>query len=215
MFGECAAVASSSQRYKNLAFLSSIMNPAKTRKTKTGRSKRTKQKAKARSARKRSVSGSVKKSGGLEPIQLLDFNAVVVTSKSGPVVNGCTVSWITRLSFDPPMVGIALANERFTRNVIVESGKFAVNILDKKDWEIAKYYGTVSGKKTDKSKKYPYEVTLHGNPVLKKAIAYLECEVVDRYQTGDHTFFVAEVVNQVNLRKGTPLTRQDLRKKGI
>jgi len=161
------------------------------------------------------VSGSVKKSGGLEPIQLLDFNAVVVTSKSGPVVNGCTVSWITRLSFDPPMVGIALANERFTRNVIVESGKFAVNILDKKDWEIAKYYGTVSGKKIDKSKKYPYEVTLHGNPVLKKAIAYLECEVVDRYQTGDHTFFVAEVVNQVNLRKGTPLTRQDLRKKGI
>ena len=34
-----------------------------------------------------------------------------------------------------------------------------------------------------------------GAPVLTQAVAYLDCEVRERVQAGDHTFFVADVVS--------------------
>lgn len=151
----------------------------------------------------------------LKPQQLLDMNAVVITSRAGNVMNGCTVSWVTRLSFDPELIGVSIGKTRFTKSVIVQSREFVINILDREAWKVAKYFGTVSGKITNKFKRQEYELTSRGNPVLKDAIAYIECELKQRYEVGDHVLFIGEVVEEKKLRDGPVLTRGNLREHGV
>ena len=43
-----------------------------------------------------------------------------------------------------------------------------------------------------------------GIPVLKDALANLDCTVVNDYEAGDHTIFVGEV-KEVAVSDGTPL----------
>jgi len=162
-----------------------------------------------RGAKKRKTHGSI------TPEQLLDMNAVIVTSRAGNIVNGCTVSWVTRLSFDPPLIGVSIGKTRFTRSVIIQSGWFVINILDREDWKVCKYFGTVSGKSTNKFNRHKYYLTEHKNPVLEKAIAYIECEVKHKFDVGDHLLFVGEVVDERVIREGTVLTRELLRDKGV
>ena len=49
-----------------------------------------------------------------------------------------------------------------------------------------------------------FDRTAHGTPVLRGALAYLECRLHSTQQAGDHTMFVAEV-EEVVVRDGEPL----------
>ena len=41
-------------------------------------------------------------------------------------------------------------------------------------------------------------------PAIRECIAHIECTVDDKFKTGDHTIFIAEV-EHVELREGEPL----------
>jgi flavin reductase (DIM6/NTAB) family NADH-FMN oxidoreductase RutF len=49
-----------------------------------------------------------------------------------------------------------------------------------------------------------FERTEHGTPVLRGALAYLECRLHSAQDAGDHTIFIAEV-EEVVVREGNPL----------
>ena len=118
----------------------------------------------------------------------------VVTSYRGDEVNGLTAAWVSQVSLKPPMVMVSVAPPRYTHDMIKESGHFAVNIPGEEHIELAKLFGFKSGKQINKFENVEYERKSTGAPILKDALAYLDCKVDSVTTAGDHTIFVGEVV---------------------
>jgi len=126
----------------------------------------------------------------------------VVTARAGEKINGMTAAWATQVSFKPALVAVSIAPPRYTHALIKESGYFCMNLLADDQMELAKLFGFKSGKKVNKFKNVAYENALKGSPILKDAVAYVECEVKDVVTTGDHDLFIGEVLDAAVLNEG-------------
>lgn len=122
---------------------------------------------------------------------------VVVTAGIPGRATAMAASWHTYLSLDPPLYGVSIAPKRFTHKLITEHREFGVNFLpfelSKLIWDV----GSVSGAKIDKFEKFNIK-TFNGEkiraPLIADSIVVLECKVTDTVRTGDHDFFIGEIV---------------------
>lgn len=111
--------------------------------------------------------------------------------------NIMTIAWHTPLSHKPEMYGVAVRKSAFSWRMIKESRVFCVNFIAKELEKQAIICGTKSGEHVDKYKEAGLtmeECDLIDCGRIKEAEAWLECEVVNEVDTGDHTFFVANVM---------------------
>src|SRR5690625_1415374 len=121
----------------------------------------------------------------------------VVTTRDGARVNVMSAGWHTALSQTPPLYGVAVAPERHSHGLLDVSRAFAVNFLPFEHAEAVAGSGLLTGAEGDKFAHLgltwsPGDFT--GLPVLDAAYMTYECRVTDQFTTGDHTFFVGEVV---------------------
>ncbi|AGK61531.1 Conserved protein/domain typically associated with flavoprotein oxygenase, DIM6/NTAB family [Archaeoglobus sulfaticallidus PM70-1] len=112
--------------------------------------------------------------------------------------NVMTADWVVPLSFNPKLLGVAIGNQRYTKKLIDENKEFVVAVptieLLKDVWTA----GTVSGANKDKSELLSLTFVKSekvSTPSIKECQANLECRVVDAVQTGDHTFYVGEILH--------------------
>jgi flavin reductase (DIM6/NTAB) family NADH-FMN oxidoreductase RutF len=119
----------------------------------------------------------------------------VVTSKEGDKLNGMTAAWVTRVSFNPPLVAVSIGKTRYSHGMLERSGVFAINILSEGQVALGKHFGFKSGRKTDKLKGIEYTTAKTGSPILEGISGFLDCRVVGSCDAGDHTIFVGEVVD--------------------
>ena len=125
----------------------------------------------------------------------------VVTAKCEDKEDAVLASWVNQCSFDPPAVTIALGVMRAARLLVEGSGAFIVNVLPKDDMTLLKHFSRppediFKGVKTRKG--------LEGIRILSDAVSYLECEVVQAIQSGDHVLYVGEIVGGKTLQGGDP-----------
>ena len=112
--------------------------------------------------------------------------------------NIVTVAWAGTICSDPAMVSISVRPERYSHNIIEETGEFVINLVTKGLAYATDYCGVRSGRDVDKFK----EMNLTPLPSQKiKAVGIaespvnLECKVVDCKKLGSHDMFIAEIVN--------------------
>ena len=129
----------------------------------------------------------------------------VITSQWGDRRAGMTAAWVTRVSAAPVMMVVAFHRGSYTLEVIGGSGWFVIHALPESELELARCFGRGSSRSRDKFAGFDVAATSHGQPVLTKAMAFLECQVVRSEDVGDHQLIVGEVVNQAELRAGEPL----------
>ncbi|MGB9711950.1 MAG: flavin reductase family protein [Dissulfurimicrobium sp.] len=136
----------------------------------------------------------------------LPTGVYVVTARAGDRINGMTAAWASQVSFKPPLIAVSIAEQRFTYGLIKESGRFCINAMAEDGLELSKHFGFKSGRSVDKFQGIDYTLTTSGLPVLSKAFAYMECNVVNSFETGDHTLFIGSVSECVVTREdATPL----------
>jgi len=72
---------------------------------------------------------------GLEVLERLLYPVVpvLVTAEHGGRVGGMLAAWWMQASFNPPLLAVAIAPERYTYKLVRESGVFAFNLLDFRD----------------------------------------------------------------------------------
>lgn len=136
--------------------------------------------------------------------KLYTSTAIVTVNVEGKL-NGITVAWVTRVSWQPPMVAVSIGKTRYTRELMDRTDSFAVCILGKDAKEIAEYFGTVSGRNTDKFKKYPYTMSEGNLPIPEGTIAYIECDKTGQFGAGDHIVYIGTVRRQKALKDEPPL----------
>jgi 4-nitrophenol 2-monooxygenase / 4-nitrocatechol 4-monooxygenase, reductase component len=126
----------------------------------------------------------------------------VVTTAVGDRLYGTTVSAISSLSMEPPMLLLCLNQTSETRGAISESNVFAVNVLGEEQGDIAKRFAVKSDSKFDGLTTIASENRV---PLIADSLAHIECRVSDTAVGGTHTVFLAEVI-KVAAREGGPLT---------
>lgn len=125
-------------------------------------------------------------------------HVVIVTTCDGDGrANAITLAWSMPTSFKPPMVAISVGLQRYSHQLIESVGEFVVNVPSLDLAKQAFIIGSRSGRDVDKFKLM--RLTLEKArkvkpPIIKEALAHLECKVVGKLRSGDHTIFVGDVL---------------------
>lgn len=114
----------------------------------------------------------------------------VITTRADGVDHGTTASAVSSLSLEPPMLLICLNKTSDTQAAVLASGVFGVNILAEDQGEIAYRFAK---KGPDKFAGVPVDRGGTGVPLVRDALAHLECEVEETVTGGTHTVFLARV----------------------
>jgi flavin reductase (DIM6/NTAB) family NADH-FMN oxidoreductase RutF len=104
--------------------------------------------------------------------------------------------FVTPLSIDPPLIGLAVHAARHTHDMIRFSEEFALNIPTRQLLHHVQYLGSVSGAELNKfelTKLPTFRARRVNAPLLEGCVGWIECGVEDAYKIGDHTLFVGKV----------------------
>ena len=122
---------------------------------------------------------------------------VSVADKEGKS-NIITIAWAGTVCSNPPMVSISVRPERYSYDIIKETGEFVINLTTKELTYATDYCGVKSGRDVDKFKEMGL-TALPGKevkaPLIAESPVNIECKVVQELALGSHTMFVGEVVN--------------------
>lgn len=112
--------------------------------------------------------------------------------------NIITVAWAGTVCSAPAMLSISVRPERYSYDIIKETGEFVVNLVTKDLVFATDYCGVKSGRDVDKFKEMkltPLVSQKVSAPGIAESPVNIECKVVQELALGSHTMFVGEVVN--------------------
>ncbi|WP_300465359.1 flavin reductase family protein [Desulfobacula sp.] len=137
----------------------------------------------------------------------MTYGIYVLTARFDDTINGMIASWVTQVSYDPPMIMVAVHPNRYSHGLIEKSHAFALHVLDCSQKEMLKRF-----KGPDPAQKFsgiPWDTGKTGAPILKNCMAWFELKVKERHDPGNHTLFIGEVINSGTKIPGTPLCTLD------
>lgn len=111
--------------------------------------------------------------------------------------NVFTVAWAGTICSDPPMVSISVRPERYSYDMIKETGEFVINLTTKDLVFATDYCGVRSGRNEDKFKEMnltPVAAREVSAPLIEESPVNIECRVTEIKELGTHHMFIAEVV---------------------
>lgn len=125
----------------------------------------------------------------------------VITTADGERLFGTTVSAVSSLSAEPPMMLICLNRSSATHDAVASAGRYAINILSSQQGELARVFAR---KGDDKFAGLDFALSEHGLPLLDDTLASIECVVEETAVGGTHTIFLGRVID-AQAREGEPL----------
>jgi 3-hydroxy-9,10-secoandrosta-1,3,5(10)-triene-9,17-dione monooxygenase reductase component len=127
---------------------------------------------------------------------------IVTTGKIGSA-SAMMASWVQQAGFDPPMISMAMAKDRYAANVVREHRHFALNILGENDIGLMKRYARGISPQENPFHGVETRLAASGVPILAEALAFLDCKVVSICDLpGDHDLFIGQVIDGGILREG-------------
>lgn len=123
--------------------------------------------------------------------------AVMVSCKrEGERPNIITIAWAGTVCSDPAMVSISIRKERYSYDIIKESGEFVINLTTRDLTFAADFCGVRSGRDIDKFKEMgltPAETKTVNVPGISESPVNIECKVRQIIELGSHDMFLADV----------------------
>jgi flavin reductase (DIM6/NTAB) family NADH-FMN oxidoreductase RutF len=144
----------------------------------------------------------------------LDRELWLVTAQVGPRRGGLIATFVSNASLVPdlPRMLIGIAKQHHTWDLIEAAGAFAMHLFGEDHLDWVWRFGLASGRGRDKLAGLPTTSGATGSPLLEDALAWLDCRVEARMDTGDRMVFLGEVVDGARLRAGTALSFQRMLK---
>ena len=139
--------------------------------------------------------------------RLLTQGVYVVGVSDGQQRDAFTAAWIMQASFDPLLLAVSINPDNASYELLHASGWFTVNVLKQDQLDLARHFGTKSGRDRDKLARVRIRPGQAGSPILEDALAYFECVLEGRTRAGDHELVLGRVMNgQILDPKAAPLT---------
>lgn len=135
---------------------------------------------------------------------------VMVTTSQKGRANIMTMSWLTMMDFEPPLVGCVMSDRNYSFAALKSTKQCVLNIPTV---ELAKQMigcGNSSGRRTDKFVKFRLTAAPAARvapPLIAECYANFECKVIDARLAAKYNFFILEVVKAwIDRSKKNPRT---------
>jgi flavin reductase (DIM6/NTAB) family NADH-FMN oxidoreductase RutF len=136
----------------------------------------------------------------------LTAGVYVVGVAEGVKCDAFTAAWVMQVSFDPLLLALSVNPGNASYPLLHAGGGFTVSVLKEGQLELARRFGTRSGRDEDKLAGLSWRPGRSGAPILEAALAYFDCELAGRMRAGDHELVLGRVTDGKILdRKGKPL----------
>ena len=134
--------------------------------------------------------------------------------------NIITIAWVGTVCTNPPMVSISVRPQRYSYQMIKDTGEFVINLTTEKLAFATDFCGVRSGREVDKFKETGLtkeKAEFVKAPMIKESPVSIECRVKEIKELGSHHMFLADVLavhadeaymdknNKFNLNKSAPL----------
>lgn len=122
---------------------------------------------------------------------------MVSCQRQGEPPNIITIAWTGTVCTNPAMVYISIRPERYSYDIIKESGEFVINLASKDLVKATDYCGVKSGRDVDKFKEMnltTIPAELVKTPMIEESPVNIECKVKEIIKLGSHDMFLAEVL---------------------
>ncbi|HET7551108.1 MAG TPA: flavin reductase family protein [Gemmatimonadaceae bacterium] len=106
-----------------------------------------------------------------------------------------TAAWVMQASFEPLLLALSVNPLNASYSLLHGSGIFTVNVLKQGQLELARRFGTESGKEHDKLAGVRWHPGHGSAPILDEALAYFECELEGSLHAGDHEIVLGRVID--------------------
>lgn len=120
---------------------------------------------------------------------------ITVLTARGALAHAMTANAFTSVSLDPPMVLCCVARTARMHEAILDARGFGVSVLSSEQEGVARYFaskGRPAGmSQFDRVDWFPGRHT--GVPLLTGSLAWLECDLAEVYEGGDHSIFLGAV----------------------
>ena len=136
-----------------------------------------------------------------EAMYKLTYGLFVLTTTDGEKQNGCIVNTVSMITDSPKRITVFVNNGNYSAELLKKTGIFNVSVLtESAPFDIFKQFGFSSGRDTEKFAGGRYATSENGLYYLPEHTnAVLSAKVVDSYDYGSHTLFVAEVTEAKTL----------------
>ena len=124
--------------------------------------------------------------------------AVMVSCGDMENSNIMTVAWTGIINTNPAMCYISVRPERYSYNLIKDSGEFVINLTNQKLAYATDWCGVKTGAKVDKFKEMNLGKEKAKNvkcPIIKESPVAIECKVKEIKELGSHHMFIAEILS--------------------
>ena len=129
---------------------------------------------------------------------LYPLPAVMVScQRAGEKPNIITVAWTGTVCSDPAMVFISVRPERYSYDIIRDTGEFVINLTTEKLAHATDLCGVKSGRDIDKFQELnltPLPSKHVSAPSIAESPVSIECRVKQIIPLGSHDMFLAEVL---------------------
>lgn len=128
-------------------------------------------------------------------LRMIPYGIYVLTARGADgTLAAATVNWVTQSSFKPPLLAVAVKEDSGAHALVKASKAFALNVLGKGQQKLAFSFFKPAVVDGNKLSGEPFRAGVTGAPLLESAPAFVECRVVNAVEGGDHTLFLAEVI---------------------
>lgn len=129
---------------------------------------------------------------------LYPLPAVMVScQRPGEKPNIITLAWTGTICSSPAMVSVSVRPERYSYEIIRETGEFVINLTTEKLTRATDWCGVRSGRDYDKFREMhltPGRSVHVAAPLIEESPVNLECRTTQILELGSHHMFIAEVL---------------------
>jgi flavin reductase (DIM6/NTAB) family NADH-FMN oxidoreductase RutF len=122
---------------------------------------------------------------------------VLVTTAQKGRANVMTLSWLTMMDFEPPLVGMVMSDRNYSFAALKATRQCVINIPTVELAAKVVGVGNSSGRRLDKFTAFgltPRPARQVAPPLIDECYASLECRVTDARMATRYNFFVLEVL---------------------
>ncbi|MGH8736443.1 MAG: flavin reductase family protein [Burkholderiales bacterium] len=142
-----------------------------------------------------------------QALRMISNGVYVLTSRSGERYGAATVTWVSQVSFKPPLVMAAVRRDCNVYACLAESGCAVLHVVGERQQELALrfFHPTRAEGETINGERFAAGTT--AAPVLAALPAHVECRVAQILDSGgDHALVILEVVEAACREQVRPLT---------
>ena len=137
----------------------------------------------------------------------MTYGIYLLTTRHEETINGMIASWVSQVSYDPPLIMVAIHPNRYSHGLVEQSGHFALHSLSRQQTHLlARFKGPDPAAKFSS---LAWHEGVTGCPIIDACIGCLECRVIRSLAPGNHTIFIGEVVNAEFNGDKTPMSTLD------